>query len=145
MASKSVLDIVVQAITIKPSEDTTMNGKIFPLILFGRGQFLGNSTSHMQSMASRNTENAPIPPTKEKLTTTTAVQGEVNGDPVPTIKSLNSCAIAGPARAVICCMIIWTACSCPINWPKKDMMIKSKVGRGKIMKKVRAAARIGAS
>jgi hypothetical protein len=42
-------------------------------------------------------------------------------------------------------MIIWIACSCPMNWLKKDMIIKSRVGRGKIMKNVRAAARIGAS
>jgi hypothetical protein len=42
-------------------------------------------------------------------------------------------------------MIIWIACSCPMNWLKKDIITKSKVGRGKIMKKVRAAARIGAS
>ena len=74
--------MVVQAITINPKADTKANGTIFCLTLFQSGCPLGNVTSQMQSIVSRNTEKAPMAPPIEKPTTTTAVQAEVNGDAV---------------------------------------------------------------
>ena len=110
MALNKPLAMAVQAITIKPSAETTAKGTIFCLTRFRRDCPFGTSTAQIQSIVSRRTENAPIAAPKEKPNTTNAVQTEVNGDVAFVRICPNNSATEGPTTVEICRTIM------PIAW-----------------------------
>jgi hypothetical protein len=94
--------IPVQAITINPRMEITMNGPIFFLtVLFKPGVFV-DLTSHMESIEERKTVKAPIAPPSEKASVVKATQSDEKGEVELVSTPLNKPATAGPANAVIC-------------------------------------------
>jgi hypothetical protein len=136
-----VLANAVQPMTIKPSADTNTKGTIFCPVLFQRGCPLSKVTSQMLFMVSRKTEKAPIAPPIEKPKTTIVVQTDEKGEIVLVISWLNNPATAGPATDEISWTSIWTAAVEPKKTENKLTAKSKSVGKGRIMKNVKAAAR----
>jgi len=72
--------IPVQAMIMIRTAETSRNGRMLRLILVLSVRFFGGEgISHMKSIVSRSTWNAPIPPATEKPTKLIEANAEVKG------------------------------------------------------------------